>query len=195
MADSTIGTYHLAANAELYEVSRSNNFEFVVTGFDELLRAGAFADTADDLSDYIKGGQEVLRLSVVKASVPHFTQSVIEVKRGNTIMKAAGVPSFEAGTLEVNDFIGADTKSVLMAWQRLSYDVTTEKVGRMTEYKKDCTLIEYTPDYEQIRYWDLKGCWVSGISEGTYDMESGDKRVITATIQFDKAIMHLPDEE
>lgn len=193
MADSTIGTYHLAANAELYEISRSNNFEFVVTGFDELLRVGAFEETAEDLSDYVKGSQEILRLSVVKASVPHFTQSIIEVKRGNTVMKAAGVPTFSEGSLVVNDFIGADTKSVLMAWQRLSYDVTTEKIGRMVDYKHDCTLIEYTPDYEQVRYWDLKGCWISGISEGEYDMENGDKRQITATIQFDKAIMHMPD--
>lgn len=110
-------------------------------------------------------------------------------------MKMAGVPTYDSGNLVVRDFIGADTKSVLMAWQKLSYDVKTEKVGRMSAYKKDCTLIEYTPDYQMVRYWNLKGCWISGISEDDFDMESGDLKTITATIEYDKAEMHLPDEE
>lgn len=185
-----IGTYHLADNPKLYNPQRGNNFEFIVTGIDDLLRAG----TAEAEDSRISKGQEVLRLSVVKTSIPNFSQSVIEIKRGNTILKAAGVPTFSEGSLEVNDFIGADTKSVLMAWQRLSYDVTTEKVGAMEDYKKDCTLVEYTPDYKQVRYWDLKGCWVSEITEGDFDMGDGDKKTITAKIIYDRAIMHLPDD-
>lgn len=191
MADNKIGAYHLANNPDNYEIQRSNNFEFIVSGIDKLLRSGTNADD----EEYVEGGQEVLRLSVNKASIPNFTQEVITIKRGNSVMKAAGVPTFGEGSLEVNDYIGVDTKSVLMAWQRLSYDVVTETIGRMSEYKKDCTLIEYTPDYRQVRYWDLKGCWVSGISEGEFNMEDGGKKTITATIQFDKAYMHLPDEE
>lgn len=185
------GTYHLANNQDLYEIQRDNNFEFVVTGIDKLMRAST---TADD-NEYITNGQEVLRLSVNKASIPNFTQEIITIKRGNSVMKAAGVPTFSEGSLEVNDYIGADTKSVLMAWQKLSYDVKTERVGRMSQYKKDCTLIEYTPDYQQVRYWNLIGCWVSGISEPEFNMESGSKKTITATIQYDKAYMYMPDDE
>jgi len=187
-----MGTYHLANNPDLYEVQRSNTFEFVVTGINDLLQAGAVVGDGRPL---ITGGQEVLRLSVVKAPIPTFKQEVLQIKRGNNVMKMAGVPTFDSGTIVVRDFIGADTKSVLMAWQKLSYDVKTEKVGKMSAYKKECTLNEYTPDWELVRYWVLKGCWVSGVNQDDFDMESGDTKTISATIEYDRAEMHLPDEE
>ena len=109
------------------------------------------------------------------------------------MMKAAGVPTFNNGTLVVNDFIGADTKAVLMAWQNLSYNVRTEKVGLMTDYKKEAYLIEYTPDYQQVRKWKLHGCWVSGISEDGYNQESNEKNTISATIEFDWAEIDMTE--
>ena len=117
------------------------------------------------------------------------------VNYGNSVMKAAGKPTFSDGTLVVNDFIGADTKSVLMAWQNLSYNVRTDKVGRMADYKKNCYLQEYTPDWQLVRTWRLIGCWVSGLSEDQFSHDSSDKKTISATITFDKAYMELPDEE
>lgn len=195
MADR-IGVYHMidSANPSLYEVTRSNNFELIVTGIDTLLRAGAKVtpDTAIE-SDYITGGEDSVRLSVTKSSVPHFTQDEIVIQRGNMKMYAAGVPTFEDGTIEVNDFIGLDAKSVLMAWQRLSFDATSEKVGRMVDYKKTCTLIEYSPDFEVVRKWRLDGCWVKGLSEGEFSMEDGGKRTISATIRFDRALPLLDE--
>lgn len=183
-----IGSYHLASNPSLYDIARSNNFEFVVTDIDNIKRA--YEDTE------IANAQEILRFSVDQASVPHFTQDVITIRRGNSAIKYAGVPTFPDGSLVVNDYIGADTKSVLMAWQALSYNVKTERIGSISDYKKDCYLIEYSPDYkQQIRQWVLYGCWVSGISEDNYNMDSTGKRSITATIQYDKAMMILPDEE
>ena len=106
---SNIGTYHLANNPDLYEVQRSNNFEFVITGIDDLRRADS---TEGDGSSLIINGQEVIRMAVVKAPIPHFKQDVIEIKRGNSIMKMAGVPTFDNGNIVVRDFIGADSKSV-----------------------------------------------------------------------------------
>lgn len=194
-----VGTYHLAANMNLYEVQRQNNFEFVISFADntheqDLLRAGILADEAT-AADYISldRAQEVVRLSVVAASIPHFTQNVIEIKRGNSVMKVAGTPTFSSGSIEVNDYIGADTKSVLMAWQALSYNVRTEKVGKANAYKRNCTLVELTPDNEVVRYWELMGCWISGLSESGKNVDNDGKQTITATIEYDKAIPHLPD--
>lgn len=186
-----LGAYHLAANPDLYEVARSNNFEFVVTGIDSLLAAGK----VEGVAETIVNGQEIIRLSVIESSLPTFTQDVIEIRRGNSVMKAAGLPKFEAGTLKVHDFVGVDTKSVLMAWQNLSYNVATEKIGKMSEYKKDCWLMEYTPNGELIRQWELKGCWINGITMPNYNQESGDKRDITANIVYDYALMSKPDDE
>lgn len=118
------GTYHMANHPNLYEIQRSNNFEFVV-GFDRnMLRAGLTRDVAgnhdkdSNPSDfYIRDdvAQEVVRMSVSAASVPHFTQNVIEVRRGNSSIKYAGTPSFQDGSLQLVDYIGADTLGVLMA--------------------------------------------------------------------------------
>lgn len=192
MPEQQIGTYHLADNPRYFEVQRNNTFEFVVTDIDGIRRAGA---NGTESNAAINNAQEMLRLSVVKSSIPHFSQDVVEVKRGNSTLKYAGVPTFQAGSLEFNDFIGADVKSILMAWQNLSYNVDTEKVGSLdvTNYKKDCYLIEYTPDFRKVRTWRLKGCWISELQEGEYNYEDGGKHHITATIQYDRAKIDLTE--
>lgn len=192
MASTQIGTYHLADNPQLFEVQRQNNFEFVVTDIDGIIRAGALGTESNAK---INNAQEMLRLSVTKAFVPHFTQEVVNIKRGNSTLKYAGVPSFPEGSIDFNDYIGADIKSILKAWQNLSYNVRTEKVGSLdvTNYKKDCYLIEYTPDYRKVRTWRLYGCWISSLSEGEYTADSGDKHQISCTIQYDRAEIDLSE--
>ena len=184
-----IGTYHLAENPGVYEPQRSNNFEFIVTGLNNILRAGA---NGTEQFATIPEAEDILRISVIGAPVPHFSQEPILIRRGNSVMKFAGAPTFKNGQLTINDFInqlpgGASTKDVLMAWQNLSYDVKTEKVGNLyySDYKKDCTLIEYTPDYRKVRQWILHGCWISDISEDNYSNENTSKRTITANIEYD----------
>lgn len=175
-----IGTYHLANNPNIYEIQRTNNFEFVVSDIDGILRAGSESAT-------YANAQEVIRMSVVSCPIPHFSQNAIEVKRGNTTLKYAGVPTFQAGTIVLNDYIGADTAGVLEAWQNLSYNVKTEKVGLASDYKKDCYLIEYSPDYQPVRRWIMRGCWVSGLSEDEMNNENNSKKTVRATIEYDRA--------
>lgn len=186
MYESQIGTYHLGENPQLYSPQRANNYEFIVTDIDDILRPGA---TGDELNATFRNAQEVLRLSVSQAFVPHFTQSVVEVKRGNSIVKFAGVPTFGSGSLQFHDFIGANTKEVLMAWQHLNYNVYTEKVGSLdvTPYKKEAALLELTPDNRKIRQWRIHGCWISALSEGAYSNYDGDKKIIDCTIEYDWA--------
>jgi hypothetical protein len=181
-----IGAYHLATNPDLYEVQRNNTFEFVVTDLVGLVTPG---DTT------LVNAQETLRLSVVKAFIPNFKQQVLEIKRGNTVMKMAGVPTFDAGNLVVRDFIGADTKSVLLAWQKLSFDVKTERIGQMKSYKKKCFLNEYTPDWKLVRSWELSGCFISSITQEEFDMDSGELKNVTAMIEFDKATVLTATEQ
>ena len=183
-----IGTYHLANNPNIYEIQRTNNFEFVVSDIDGILRAGSLTST-------YANAQEVIRMSVVSCPIPHFSQNAIEVKRGNTTLKYAGVPTFQAGQLTLNDYIGADTAGVLEAWQNLSYNVKTEKVGLASDYKKDCYLIEYSPDYQPVRRWIMRGCWVSGLQEDDMNNESNQKKTVRATIEYDRAELDISGME
>ena len=192
MLSDKIGTYHLADNPQLFEVQRNNTFELVITDIDGIIRAGA---RGTESGAAIPNAQELLRLSVTKAFIPHFKQDTVAIKRGNSTLKYAGVPSFDAGSVDFNDYIGADIKSILMAWQNLSYNVQTEKVGSLdaTNYKKDAYLIEYTPDYRKVRTWRLYGCWISALSEGEYTSEDGGKHQISATIEYDRAEIDLSE--
>ena len=64
-------------------------------------------------------------------------------------------------------------------------------------YKKNCVLVEYTPDFQVVRYWNLIGCWISAISEADFDVTSGGNggRQLTCTFQFDRAEMHMNDDK
>lgn len=180
-------------NNRMFELARSNNFRFYVEGLGSLLRAGY---QGKESNAYLpENADEVLDFSVKSMTVPSFTQEAITIRRGNAVMKAAGLPNYDEGSLVIDDFIGADGKSILMAWQNLSYNVQTQMVGYMSDYKRDCHLIEYDPNYKIVRTWKLYGCWVSGISQDAFDHDNGDKRQITATIQYDWAKMEMPDEE
>ena len=81
MAIEQIGTYHLADNPQLFEIQRNNNYEFIVTDINDILRAGAIGTESNAR---IKNAQEMLRLSVNGAFIPHFTQETVEIKRGNS---------------------------------------------------------------------------------------------------------------
>lgn len=186
------GTYHISSNLQDYEVARSNHFTFIVENLGPLVRSD-FALENPEESDLLRDGQEVIKLSVTKASVPHFSINPIEIRRGNSVIKMAGNPTFDAGTLECQDFVGLDTKSYLMAWHAKAYDVINDRGGRMVDYKHNCTLTEYTPDHKEIRHWELIGCWISAISEEDFDKAGDGDRKITCTIEYDRAIMHMPD--
>lgn len=190
--------WHLASNPDLYDPVRSNNFEFVVTGLGNLLRPGVTEDEATD-SDYISQefAQEVLRCSVKASTVPQASIGVIEVNRGNTKVKFAGTISFSAGSLKLVDYIGAQTKDILIAWKHLAGDEDTERVHEATNYKKEGWLYEYTPDYSKVvRKCKLFGCWISDVDDPEHNYDSTNSaRELSATLQFDKAIWYPGDYE
>lgn len=190
-----LGARHIAAHPELYTPARSNNFIFYPIFTKPLLKYGVYEDAATS-QDYItpQQAQEILALSVSASSVPHAQQNVITLKRGNEEIKFAGSWTYPSGTLKFNDYIGADTKSVILAWRRLSMNVLDGTVGDASDYKIRGVLIEYTPDNRQIRHWDLYGCWLSQPQESDFSSDDDGKREISVSIEYDKAIEGLPED-
>jgi hypothetical protein len=201
MADQSLNTLHISENLAAYEAARNSFFVFYV---DPTQLTNLYSPDFDPDSGEAKvedgtrfDGQmasDALRLNVVKSSVPNFTIEPLEYRRGNDVVKFAGVPSFKDGSITVDDVVGLRTKDMLYSWQYLAYNPITRKGGRMKDYKKTCTLIEYTQDYEQIRYWTLYGCFITGIDEGDFDRESDGKRQITVSISYDRAIMSIDEK-
>ena len=190
---NSLSAMHISTNLANYEAARSGFFSLIVDNIDNIVKASYTGEhDAATESDKIKKAQEYLKLNVINAPVPHFSLQKQSYRRGNDVVNFAGVPEFSDGEITVDDVVGLDTKSILMAWQGLAYNVHTRKGGRMKDYKKDCTLIEYTQDFEQVRSWKLYGCWISNITEDNFNKEQDGKRQIRATIVYDRAIMELP---
>lgn len=191
-----LGTYHIAQHPELYTPARKNNFVFIPQFTTRLLKSGVSESLANS-NDYIDPSvaQEICMLSVSSSAVPHYQQNTVEVKRGNGTIKFAGAVTYPSGSFKFNDYIGADTKSVLLAWRGLAFHQEDETVGRAQDYKINAQLVEYTPDHRMIRYWDFYGVWISELSEGDFSSDDDGKGEISATIQYDRAIEHLPDED
>lgn len=198
MADinKALSTYHLSTGTErTYQPGKKNFFEFVVEDLGDLLKPGIEENLAEE-QDYITNGQEVIRITVHETSVPHFELATLSIRKGNSVVKYAGVPTFNEGTLVCTDLIGAQSKAILEAWQNLAYNVVTDKGGRAyktdgTGYKRNATLIEYTADHVRVRSWKLIGCWISNITEENYNQETDDIQRVTCTIQYDRAIPEI----
>ena len=186
----------ISENLSSYEAARSGFFILVVDGLDDLLKPNyrGEAENAED-SDKIKKAQETLKLSVTKCPVPHFEIATNEYRRGNDVVKFAGVPTWNGGTITVADYVGLDTKSLLMSWLYKAYNPHTRKGGRMKDYKKTATLCEYTQDYELIRTWTIEGMFITKITEDDFDKENDGPRKLNVEFVFDRATVDLPDEE
>ena len=180
-------TMHMADNPEFYEPQRKNNFELIVTGLDNLTKSGM--EAGDSNSELGSGSattiQEALRLSVVSTSIPSFSISPIEVKRGNASLKYSNVAQWKSGSLTINDFIGLEGREALYAWRDLAYNIRTQKVGISADYKKTCYLQEYTPDYQLVRTWKMIGCWISDVDDGNFSYEDSGVHQCSATLQYD----------
>lgn len=186
---NALSAQHISANLGKYEAARSGFFTLAVNFENDLIKATAITDDNALASEIISATDAAgyLYLNVVSAPVPTHQLEVLEYKRGNDSITFAGTPSFDKGSIKIDDVIGLGTKSILMAWHRLAYNVKTRAGGRMKNYKKDCTLIEYTQDFEPIRTWTLYGCWISGLNEDEFNKGQDGKRQITANLQYDRA--------
>lgn len=195
--EKALNVTHISTNLTNYEAARSAFFMLDVDfripqgpneGKINLLKPDYTGDPAKATeNDYIANAEQNLRLNVTKAPVPHFSLGTEEFRRGNDVVKFATVPTWDAGTIEVDDFVGTRTKDILLAWQYLAYNPNTRLGGRMVDYKKTCILTEYTQDYEPIRKWTLEGCFITKLSEGDFDRENDGKRKITVDISYDRA--------
>ena len=199
-------SYHISDRPDLYQPAVSNTFVLVI-GMSNLSTLGlpdvnldknlllpgrdSLKEDFDD-NDYLKLGtnaSDIIRISVISGKVPHFSLDPIEIRRGNSRVKFAGSPSFENEDLTLQDYVGARTKDILMAWQAKAYDVVNDIVHTSDNYKINCTLNEYSPDMQTlVRSWDMIGCWIGGISEDNFNVQERKERQITATLHYDRAI-------
>lgn len=168
MAKYVLGADFLASNRD-YEVQRTNNFQV----------------------QFNIDGAETLMFAVESFPLPTIANEPLELPHGNTRVKVAGQASFEGGDLVVKDFIVADTEKVIEQWRRKVYDPETDQIGWAADYKVTGYVYEFSPDGSVSRTWKLLGCWPSSVSYGELSNDGSDKKQITITITYDKAIRQM----
>lgn len=187
-----LGSAHIAADLANYEAARSAFFVLTVPE-DQLGNLRKPTETGDDDKTAAKlkakDAADILRLNVTKTSVPQFSVEVAEYRRGNDTVKFATVPTWESGTLEVDDIVGVNTKDILISWLYLAYNPHTRMGGRMKDYKKKAILQEYTQDYELIREWEIQGIFIKKVTDSEFDRENDAKRKVSVEFEYDRAIL------
>lgn len=184
-----ISAYHLAMNPDAYEPQKTNAFKFFVTNLDPL--------TDPVTGNVIPNAGDILKESVYSFDPPSFSQQPIEVRMGNTVVKTAGTPTFNNGTLRLHDWVGIETYNVLYAWQAKSFNIKTGRVGLAKDYKKTAFLIEYTTDFANIvRVWKLYGVWITDLTrDGSWNnADNASEMRISCSLAYDWAEPQDPEE-
>lgn len=183
-----MSAYHLGASPDVYEIQRSNGFKLIVTDLDPL--------TNPVTGELIPNASDILKQSVFSAEPPSFSQQPIEVRLGNTVVKTAGTPTYSDTSIGLHDYVGLETYNVLLAWQALSFNIKTQRVGLAGDYKKTAYLLEYSPDFAKItRVWKLYGVWITSLKKDGFDNSASAQEVkIQCTISYDWAEPEDPNQ-
>lgn len=156
-------------NEKKYQLQRKNHFEVFFGS-----------------NDTIKIDPE-LKFMVVNFPLPKETTESSDVNYFNQTIKTAGRTTFETTQMVLRDTIDYDTELKFLDWRKKVYDPETGRMGLAADYKIKAQVIEYTPNGDEYRKWELIGCWPSGIDYGDLTYEDGGEKQLTVTITYDYA--------
>jgi hypothetical protein len=174
------GAYHMIGN-DNWEPQRTNNFEIHIYNLDQLTSVQKSIKMPANSGKF---------LTLATASVGDLGMSIptIDVDYGNNKVHFAGKPDYNTLQIVFNDFVGLETERIIAAWHKQVYDPNTQKIGRASIYKKPAHLLEFSPDGDYRKAWELYGCFPTDISYGGYDQQGGNTRQITMTLSIDYAL-------
>jgi hypothetical protein len=171
MAISDLTANHIGGTGENagYEPQRANNCVLQILGLDG-------------------DSKTILQLSLASFPIPKANVGVIEVNYLNEKRKFAGIASFDDLSVVFVDYVDKETAAILQRWFADTYNADTGQVGMAKDYKKEGKVIQYSPDGQIEREYDIQGMWISAIDPGDADMASEDVLRVTCTFTIDKAI-------
>ena len=174
------GAYHMIGN-DNWEPQRTNNFELHIYGLDSLT-------SADKGLSMPSNAGKFLTLSTDSVGDLGVNIDALNVDYGNNRIHFAGKPDYSTISLSFNDFVGLETERIIAAWHKLVYNPKTQQIGRASVYKKPAHLLEFSPDGDYIKCWELHGCFPTSVSYTGYNQSSADIRKISVTLSIDYAI-------
>ena len=190
---------HFSNNQNLFEPQRSTHawieFDFSdstdsfnITNTNLSKGYGVNEETTYAASKEIDNFNTLLKLSIDSFSLPQHTVGTITINRANEKIKFAGqIQNGGSGTIQINDWIGADSVRWVQYWDNKCYNIRTGKAGLAKEYKINGTIYQYAPDGTVSRTYKLIGCWIHNVVYGqsvTYGSDSANK--VSFTLEYDK---------
>ena len=130
---------------------------------------------------------------IKNVELPKESNEVLELKRGNSVLKFPGSASFQAGTITIYDGITNDIEKVLVDWRRKVYNSENDKIGFAANFKAVMNITLYAPDGSSgsssanDRAWVFEGLWPSEIIYGSLDYSDSGFREIGVTLSYDRA--------
>lgn len=144
-----------------------------------------------EILNFIPGG-DPLSLALRRGFLPTFGVDEVQIPFGNESVYAAGRARYEAGTIEVNDYVDVDIQGLLTDWFERVYsgvrEMTNGRVGVPRDYKRRAFIMFTAPDGSVERRWQLRGAWPTQMTFGTLDMGSSEVVQISTNIRYDKAV-------
>lgn len=178
---------HLFINtANGFEPQRTNNFEMVITGLSTIKPAGDDV-YSEKVANMLKNMGDDLVLSIKNGFTPKENISTLEVPYGNSLVKFAGKPTYDDGTIIWNDYYDKDIELILKAWQRAASNPKNGAIGDAKNYKRECIMTMYSPGYTVARRWLIHGCWVNHVNGDDMGNENNSIRTLSAGFVYDWA--------
>jgi len=174
------GAYHMIGN-DNWEPQRTNNFEIHIYGLEQLT-------SVDKSIKMPANSNKFLTLATKSVGDLGLNVGILDVDYGNNKVHFAGKPDYSSLSVTFNDFVGLETERIIAAWHKLVYNPKTQQVGRASVYKKTAHLLEFSPDGDYRKTWEIYGCFPSDISYGGYDQAGGNTREISVTLSIDYAL-------
>lgn len=145
----------------------------------EFLRTNFFTITVPDVCQ---------ESAIQTTTVPAWVIDPIEVGHGNIKAKFAGQVNVEDWQITLLDALEQSSEATKwVTWYEKIYKWAGNGFLASTaaNYKKQGTLMEYTPTGTIEHVWILKGIWPNNIAWGELTYEDGDKKVLTVTLSID----------
>lgn len=197
-------TAELFTDLRKYQPAKGNFFTLQILGVGDLVKASYDYSKNPTEDDYIGGtnrealNTEAFMITCTKATTPKCTIAKNEIRRGNEVIKHAGVPTWEDITVECIDYVDLPIKDILYALKAQGYYTGAKAGGRAFDnelsdgtkvkgYKHEYILTQYTADREFVCQYKIYGGWIPEINEQDYDVENDDIRRLSFTLTYDYA--------
>lgn len=194
---------HFANNPRIFEPQRQQHAWIEFDFGQKVPSTGkGFEIKASDLgSMYSKGDSDaygvgeipdfntILKLAITDFQLPTHTTGPISIARANEKIKYAGnIQNGGSGSMNIQDWIGADSVRWVQYWDNLAYNIRTGKGGLAQDYKIDGNIYQYAPDGSISRTYKLIGCWIHNVTYGgTVSYGSDNASKVGFILEYDKA--------